>query len=487
MLLSTLLQPFIKELVPDIKISGLHNDSRAIVPGDVFIAYQGATCDGRDFIFDAINKGAVAVVYDPAGFDSALIPSIIAIPFPDLSMHLSALASRFYNFPSKVLSVTGVTGTNGKTTIAYQLAQAHALMGQISRYMGTLGQGDVNHLIPLPNTTPDGLLMQRLLYGYCEEGVQQVCMEVSSHALTLNRVADVAFKQAIYTNLSHDHLDFHRNMESYAEAKAKLFAFPRLEAAIINRDDMYCEFMKESVQASGCQTLFYGIKSACDVMAQQVDVTMRGSVVPVNSPWGTATLKLNALGLFNVYNGLAVFTSLMAMGYPLSMVENVMPQLLASPGRMDLVSQEPVVLVDFAHTPDALENVLSTLTPLKQGKLHVMFGCGGDRDSEKRPLMGAVADKWADSIIITSDNPRHEAPESILDEIERGISHKKKLLRIENREQAIAKAISLCDTNDILVIAGKGHENYQQIGDKKWPFSDKEVALKYLTTTTSQA
>jgi UDP-N-acetylmuramoyl-L-alanyl-D-glutamate--2,6-diaminopimelate ligase len=481
MLLSTLLAPFTNDVIPDIKITGIQNDSRLVESGHIFLAYPGALVDGRQYMMDALMRGAIAIVYEPEGLDNALLPTnITTIPLKKIPQLLSAIASRYYNYPSKVLSVSGVTGTNGKTTIAYQLAQAYQALGAESRYIGTLGEGPYEQLRHLPNTTPDGLLIQKTLYRYCQEGVQQVAMEVSSHALTLGRVEDVAFSQAIYTNLSHDHLDFHHNMDEYANAKAKLFQFQKLKSAIINLDDKYASLMAKQIQAPNCDVYRYGMSDKSDIYAYDVHVTMRGTSLKIQSPWGQSEIFLKALGQFNVYNGLAVFASLMAKGYPLSSVERVISSLRAAPGRMDLVSEEPVILVDFAHTPDALENVLSTLIPLKQGKLMVVFGCGGDRDKEKRPLMGRVAEKYADKIYITSDNPRHEDPNSILNEIEAGISDKSKLKRIENREDAISQAIEQCTQDDILVIAGKGHEQYQQIGDKKWPFSDKAIAKKYL-------
>ncbi|KTC95800.1 UDP-N-acetylmuramoyl-L-alanyl-D-glutamate--2,6-diaminopimelate ligase [Legionella erythra] len=460
----------------DCDITGLCNDSRNVKPGDLFIAYPGSAVDGRLFIPQALAHGAKAVVYEPGDWPLSDCPpsSFIGAPLPKLARHLAAIASRFYDDPSNTMQVTGVTGTNGKTTIAYQLAQAHALLGTRAAYIGTLGQGEADQLQPLGNTTPDALALQSLFAHYRQRKIAQVCMEVSSHALAQQRVDSIHFNQAIFTNLTHDHLDYHLTMDAYAAAKAALFKKTDLQWAIVNGDDAYAEKMIAAIQPP-CRLLTYGIYESADIRALNWDVSLSGTCIDVLSPWGEYQLKINALGFFNIYNALAVFSSLLAAGYPHDAVVQVMSQLQPAPGRMEVVAQKPCVIVDYAHTPDALENVLATLEKVKKGKMLVVFGCGGDRDKTKRPMMGRIASQYADIAIITSDNPRTENPEAIIHEIEQGISSHPSLYKIVNREEAIAKAVSLADQNDIVLVAGKGHETYQQIGQVCHHFSDQEI------------
>lgn len=460
-------------ILPDIKIKNLQNDSRKVCPGDVFLAYPGAASDGRNFVSEAIKAGAVAVIYDPENY-SAPICDIPCVAYPNLAVALSDLACEFYQNPTHKLDVVGVTGTNGKTTIAYQLAQAHALLNTQSAYIGTIGEGRVNALNPILNTTPDALQIQQLCHTYVQNKIKTVCMEVSSHALCMGRVDGVKFNQAIYTNLSHEHLDYHKTLEAYAAEKAKLFAFPGLSYAIFNQDDAHVALMQAKIP-SGCKALTYGIDKACDVRGQNIRLDMRGSVLDVASCFGNFELRLGVLGRFNIYNSLAVLTSLLAYGYALADVLAIMPKLVPSPGRMERVSDSPVVLVDYAHTPDALENALSTLVELKKARLFVVFGCGGDRDISKRAVMGGIASQYADHVILTSDNPRTENPEKILDDIQAGLNVGPKVSRIEDRKQAIKHALQIAESDDMILIAGKGHEAYQEIGHERFAFSDQAV------------
>ncbi|MDP1604811.1 MAG: UDP-N-acetylmuramoyl-L-alanyl-D-glutamate--2,6-diaminopimelate ligase [Legionella sp.] len=484
MKLTELLKPWIDNKFTDCEISGLHNDSRQVGNGFLFIAYPGAATDGRLYINQALNAGAVAVIYEPAEWPAlASIPSdTISIPFPGLAQHLASIASRFYGNPTRKLSVTGITGTNGKTTIAYQLAQAHELLANPAAYIGTLGYGGVSSLQPLVNTTPDALCLQHIFHTCLQEQVNQVCMEVSSHALALQRVDSIDFKQAIFTNLTLDHLDFHQTMDAYAAAKAMLFACSSLQWAIVNHDDSYASLMKSAVRAP-CKILSYGVEEGSDVRALSWDITLKGTVIDIDSPWGRHHLTIKALGFFNVYNALAVFTSLMACGYEVASVIEVMAKLLPAPGRMEVVTEEPYTIVDYAHTPDALEKVLSTLTEVKKGRIITVFGCGGDRDKTKRPIMGEIAARYADVAIVTSDNPRSEDPVQILRDIEKGIdAGSTEIFTIADREQAIAKALSIASVKDIVLVAGKGHEAYQQIGQVRHVFSDKAVIKRLMKT-----
>ncbi|MFY7698501.1 MAG: UDP-N-acetylmuramoyl-L-alanyl-D-glutamate--2,6-diaminopimelate ligase [Legionella sp.] len=476
MKLAYLVDPWITDnCYYDIEILGLENDSRRVKQGYLFLAYPGSTVDGRLFIDQASNAGAAAILYEPAFMPASMkFPTNIpCLPLPDLGNHLAAIASRFHNNPSTKLHIIGVTGTNGKTTVALQLAQAYDLLGQSAAYIGTIGQGSVNHLKPLANTTPDGLLSQQLLARFLQEGKKQICMEVSSHALVQHRVDHIQFTQAIYTNLSHDHLDYHQTMEKYAAAKALLFKKPELRSVIVNHDDAYTDQMVRQVN-NRCTVIRYGFAADSDVRVLDWHSTMLGSRCEIHSPWGQHQLRINSLGKFNLYNSLAIYTSLMANGFDANKVIDVMATLQAAPGRMEVISNEPCVIVDYAHTPDALENVLMTLRALTTGRLYVVFGCGGDRDKTKRAMMGRVAAQYSDVVIITSDNPRSEDPRKIIDDVCSGITNQLPL-KIIDRRQAIMEALNLAQIGDIILVAGKGHEAYQQVGDHRFHFSDQEV------------
>ena len=460
-------------------MTNLQNDSRAIKPGDIFLAYPGEAYDGRLFIADAIESGASAIYYEANNasdfdFNTLSKHNIPLTAYPDLATHLGVLAAQFYSVQNEGLYISGVTGTNGKTTIAYQLAQAHNVLNVPTAYMGTLGAGLLDAIKPLKNTTPDALCVQKYLHGWTQQNINHVAMEVSSHGLCEGRVSQVAFTQAIYTNLSHEHLDYHKTVEAYANAKASLFAYPSLQSAILNQDDAYAERMRSKIPA-GVTIFTYGLTPGCDVFADQIKLHMTGSVFNVKTPIGSFECTVQALGRFNIYNSLAVIASLIADGYALSDIQAVMPKLQASPGRMEQVCSSPVTLVDYAHTPDALEKALETLAELKQAKLWVVFGCGGDRDKYKRALMARVAEQYADQIIITSDNPRMENPHQILEEIKAGFNQKTNVLTIENRKKAIQAALKRAAPDDIILIAGKGHEMYQIIGHERHPFSDAVV------------
>lgn len=475
MKLAELLSDWTRESLPDCEVRGLENNSRQVKPGDLFCAYPGALADGRLFISQAVHAGASAVLYEPNALPEGCLSSKIpCIPIDDLSRQLGPIANRFYQSPSKALFVTGITGTNGKTTIAYLLAQAYTHLARPSAYIGTLGEGMLGALHELPNTTPDALCLQKLLSGYQTSGVQAVCMEVSSHALSQNRVDSIEFDQAIYTNLSHEHLDFHQTMAAYAEAKASLFSKQSLKTAIVNQDDAYVQRMVSKLPRT-CEKLTYGLHTECDVQGRKWRLESRGSEFEVDSLWGTHQVRNNLPGLFNIYNSLAVMTCLFSQGFSAESVISTLSKLQTVPGRMEVVIEEPCTIVDFAHTPDALENLLSTLDKLKQGRLLVVFGCGGDRDKEKRPIMGRIAGDYADILIITSDNPRTEDPLTILSEIEQGVEASRARYKIVDRKTAIEKAISLAEPDDVIVIAGKGHETDQQIGHERFAFSDQAV------------
>jgi UDP-N-acetylmuramoyl-L-alanyl-D-glutamate--2,6-diaminopimelate ligase len=337
MKLNTLLAPWIKIRIPEIEILGIHNDSRKINRDFLFCAYPGVATDGRMYIEQAIQAGAVAVLYEPKDYTPPNKFTAIAwVPFPNLAHHLAQIANRFYEEPSKKIHLTGITGTNGKTTVAYQLAQAHQLLGNQAAYIGTIGQGKVENLIPLDNTTPDGICLQDLFYNYWHNGIKHVCIEVSSHALTQQRVDEVNFEQAIFTNLTLDHLDYHQTMDAYAAAKAKLFAYASLKTAVLNYDDAYFKFMQANLNPS-CECITYGMNEGSDIRVLDWQVTMEGTLINIHSAWGQVHLKIRALGYFNIYNALAVFASLLAWGYPIEQITQVMEFLSPAPGRMEVI------------------------------------------------------------------------------------------------------------------------------------------------------
>lgn len=476
MKLSELLRPWL--IVPaDFEVTELVQDSRKVKAGDLFLAYPGEALDGRVFIDEALQKGAVAVVYDPEQWP--ILSDARCIPLENLAQLRGEIASRFFHYPSQKIEVIGVTGTNGKTTIAYLLAQAYSALNRPAAYLGTLGFGVPGAISSTGLTTPDPLLLQSLLVRMQADGVSALCMEVSSHALSQGRVNGVQFKGAIFTNLTHDHLDYHHTMQAYAAAKAKLFAKPELSYVVINQDDAYAELMKHQVEHA-TQIYTYGLDKHSDVYASHLEMHPHGTHFTVDSPWGRYDIRTKLIGAFNVYNTLAVLTCLGASGFEMQKVAHLMQHLNASPGRMEIVHEHPCVVVDYAHTPDALENALKTLHQIKKGSLYIVFGCGGDRDKTKRPLMGEIASRYADHVVITSDNPRTEDPFQIMKEIQAGVRPASAVVMQEqDRKKAIISVLEHASEDDMILIAGKGHEDYQQIGEHRYPFSDQHVVLEY--------
>lgn len=476
MKLSELLAPWMP-VMTDCEVLGIEQDSRKVKWGDLFLAYPGTAFDGRLFIDAAFEQGAVVALYEPQDWPHLTDPR--CVPFENLLQLRGEIASRFFNHPSQKIEVIGVTGTNGKTTIAYLLAQAYTRLKRPAVYLGTLGFGTPGAISSTGLTTPDPVLLQSLLAKTYSEGTQALCMEVSSHALSQGRVNGVMFKGAIFTNLTHDHLDYHHTMDAYAEAKAQLFSHTELSFVVINQDDAYAEVMKRHV-APATKIYTYGLNATSDIYASNIVLHRHGSAFTLHSPWGEYDIQIKLIGAFNVYNSLAVIASLVAAGFDMNEVTRLMPELSASPGRMEIVHEHPCVVVDYAHTPDALENALKTLRELKESSLCVVFGCGGDRDKTKRPLMGEIASRYADRVMITSDNPRTEDPLVIIEEIQAGvIQGQNPVTQEQDRKKAIFSMLKSVEKEDIVLIAGKGHEDYQQIGFNRYPFSDQAVVLEY--------
>lgn len=476
MLLKELLQPWNVHVEQDIHVLGLSADDRKVSDGYVFFAVKGTA---RQYIDNAISRGAVAVIYDETlAIETLSIPSY---PISKLECKLGLIASRFYGDPTQHMRVFGVTGTNGKTTVAYLLTQAYErISASHSFYVGTLGIGALKELKNTGMTTPGPLELQAYCSDFLRSGAQYLSMEVSSHGLDQHRVAGIPFEQAIFTNLTHDHLDYHGTFEHYAAAKAKLFQFPSLKSIILNADDPWMYRMLAQANPNA-KVYRFGIEKSADIRLTHQQWTLDGMVLDLATPWGDVRLTSLLLGDFNVYNIMAVFTAMMAQGYDVNTIVGIIEQLKPAPGRMEVVAKRPLVIVDYAHTPDALENALKTLHGFQRatnaGTLWVIFGCGGDRDPSKRAIMGKIACEHADRVIVTSDNPRHEQPEKIMAQIVSGTS--KPVMQMIDRKSAILSCLKEASPRDIILIAGKGHEDYQQIGDKKTYFSDQHTVREY--------
>lgn len=459
------------------QVSGIALDSRRVVPGDLFIALAGGRVHGMAHAAEAWQRGAVAVCYEPAA--GLAIPGMSPVPLlavPGLRRLVGPIASRFHGHPSEALAVVGITGTNGKTTCSALLAQALARLGWSSALIGTLGNGEWGRLEAATHTTPDAVSLQALLADYRSRGIRSVAMEVSSHALEQGRVSGVRFKTAVYTNLSHEHLDYHGSMADYAAAKWRLFRDHRLELAVINAEDDYArELLAGGVNAERVVT--YGIAHG-DVCAQHLELSPAGIAMTITSPWGQVTIDSPLLGRFNAQNLLACAACLLASGHPAEAVAAALGEASAAPGRMECFpSPGAQLVVDYAHTPDALRHVLQALREhLGAHRLWCVFGCGGERDAAKRPVMGRIASELADQVVVTDDNPRHEDAAAIRAQVLAGVDGE--ALEIADRARAITHAFEHAGTGDIVLVAGKGHETTQQVGDRRLPFSDRELARR---------
>ena len=455
-------------------IERLTADSRRSQPGTAFFAYPGEKADGRDYIGDAVARGASAVLWEAENFAWRSDWRVPHSAVHGLKQRAGELAARFYGHPSRALWLCGVTGTNGKTSCSQWIAAALQASGTPSGIIGTLGCGFPGALRDARNTTPDALELQETLALLRAAGARAVAMEVSSHGLVQGRVNGVRFACALFTNLSHDHLDYHRTMQDYAEAKARLFAMPGLEAAVLNLDDAFGRELARRL-AGRVRRIGYALGAPLAGVTEEF-IGLQPSMEIISS-WGRARLVTRQVGRFNLANALGVLGCLMARGLPFNDAVRLLAELPAVPGRMEQVGERPLVIIDYAHTPDALEKVLAALKAVaveRCGRLAVVFGAGGDRDPAKRPVMGAVAERAADRPIITSDNPRSEDPLRIIDAIASGM--RAAVPREPDRRRAIEKAVLEAAPEDVVLIAGKGHESYQEIAGKRLPFSDQAVA-----------
>ncbi|MGF6537402.1 UDP-N-acetylmuramoyl-L-alanyl-D-glutamate--2,6-diaminopimelate ligase [Paraburkholderia youngii] len=484
----------------------LHADTRSLAAGDAFFAYAVDGADNRAFIDAAIERGAAAVLVQPEGFAGKLDASV-AHAVPALNELAGTIASAWYRDPSDAMLAVGITGTNGKTSCSQWVAAALSARGTRCAIVGTLGTGLVGQLVHTGFTTPDAPQLQRSLAQLRDAGAQAVAMEVSSHALHQGRVNGTAFDIAVFTNLTQDHLDYHGTFEAYEAAKARLFAWPELRAAVINRDDAAGRRLLASTRGHA-RTIAYGIdgehgdagatnapEADAWLTASNVRATATGTAFHLStSDWGNADVEVQTLGLFNVSNLLAVLGVLLAAEVPFDAALAELAKLEPVNGRMQrlggrLQNDEPLVVIDYAHTPDALEKTLEALRPIataRGGELVCMFGCGGDRDATKRPLMGAIAERLADNVVVTSDNPRSEDPLAIIEQIAEGMQDASKARRIEDRASAILQAIRGAAREDVIVLAGKGHEATQEIMGKKRAFSDQDHARLALAARATQ-
>ena len=458
-------------------IEALSSDSRHCVPGVAFVAYPGEKADGRGHIAEAIGRGASAVLWESEGFAWRSEWRVPNVGVRDLKARAGGLAHEFYGRPSDRLWVCGVTGTNGKTSCSQWIAAALAARGTRAALIGTLGTGFPGALIDSPNTTPDALEIHRLLRQFVTEGASAVAMEVSSHGLAQGRVHGVAFDCALFTNLSHDHLDYHGSMEAYAAAKAKLFDSPGLACAVLNLDDVVGVRLAQRLDGRRVRVIGYSLTGTRNGGEYLAATRVGHGEMEIESTWGRASAKVNQVGRFNMTNALGVLGCLVAHGMVFQDAATLLSSLPAVPGRMQQVGASPLVVVDYAHTPDALEKVLQELRPVaaqRGGKLVAVFGAGGDRDPAKRPLMGAVVSRLADRAVVTSDNPRSEDPLKIIDALRAGMHGD---CEVEpDRALAIEAAIAGASDADVVLIAGKGHESYQEIAGRRHAFSDVAVA-----------
>ncbi len=464
-------------------VSGLSLDSRQVGVDDLFIAVPGEARDGRDYIRQAVRNGAAAVAHEKSteGQGEAREPHDCGVPsiaVADLRQHIGAVAARFFDHPSAHMQLIGITGTNGKTTCAYLLAQALDLLGRRCALMGTIGTGFIGSLQPASLTTADAVATHRTLAEMLARKAEAVCLEVSSHGLQQGRVNQVAFDVAVLTNLSRDHLDYHGSMERYAQAKRKLFEFDGLHSAVINADDPFGRRLLANHRAAHCLT--YGVARG-DLRPRDLRLSENGIAFEVECRGQVEAVRSPLIGALNVPNLLAALAALTCCGYGLDQAAMAVGQCLPPPGRMELLPRrpsQPAVVVDYAHTPDALERALISLGEMCRGRLWVVFGCGGARDSGKRAQMGRVAEARAHRVIVTDDNPRTEDPQEITAHIVGGMAAGATV--IHDRRRAIETAIAAAAAEDIVLVAGKGHESVQIVGERSIELNDRAIAIAAL-------
>ena len=462
-------------------ITGIAYDSRSVQPGQVFVALKGVHADGAAFARQAVERGAVAVVSEQPLSDVGAP----VLQVSDARLALAQLAADFHGHPSERMRVVGITGTNGKTTTAHLIASMFEAARMKCGVIGTVAHRIGDEVRASTHTTPEAPDVQALLHEMVDAGCAACAMEVSSHALSLRRVDGTTFSAGVFTNLTRDHLDFHQDMEGYFQAKRRLFEMlPAGAPALINVDDP----RGAAIVEMSAKPVTFAISRPADVTPGPLSFSIDGLAFDIRTPRGTLHARSKLVGRPNVYNILAAASTAVALDLPFDAIEKGLQALDAVPGRFEVVSSSKdgiTVVVDYAHTDDALRNLLETARPLARARVITVFGCGGDRDRTKRPLMGAVASRLSDVLVVTSDNPRHEDPRRIIEEIQRGITPDTRkegaeLFAIADRRAAIAKAIEVARPGDLVLLAGKGHEKYQVLGDEQLPFDDVAIAREML-------
>lgn len=464
---------------PALPLSDIALDSREVTPGTLFLACQGHRMHGLEHAADAVERGAAAVAWEPVDGIEAPALAVPAFAVPELSSHVGTIASRFFGAPSRRLRAVGITGTDGKTSTAHLLAQAWTTLGVPCVYLGTLGYGPLGALDPSPNTTPDAVRLQRVLARAVNDGAGAAALEVSSHALAQNRISATHFSAAVLTNVGRDHLDYHGDLENYAAAKRRLFDRDDTGDVVLNRDDTFGAEWAARLHGSH-RIIVYGLGGAAPatpcVVGRDLSLHADGLSLTLSGSFGEATLRSPLLGRFNAYNLLAAAAALVANGVPLTEACAALAGCTTVPGRAEAFrgpDAAPLVVVDYAHTPQALAQILQALRPHAAGRLICVFGCGGDRDAGKRPLMGASAAQFADAVVITDDNPRSESPARIVAEVRAGMPRTAKVDVIHDRAEAIRSAVAMAGAADVVLVAGKGHEEVQQYGREARAFSDR--------------
>lgn len=487
------LSALLKNIIPlpadaDRTISQITLDSRKINAHDVFIAVKGSQQDGRKFVTDAISRQAAAVLIesDAPNQTIEIHSGVVLIPIDKLSLKVAQIAAQFYQHPAKQLRLIGVTGTNGKTSCTHFVAQILASKKIPCGIIGTLGSGFYHALGPIGLTTPDAITLQATLADFVKHNARAVAMEVSSHSIAQGRVSEIDFEIGVFTNLSQDHLDYHGDMETYAAVKRKFIAeFPH-QHIVINAEDprgkRWIRELSKTKSVYGFSTHEPDNLSVPMVYAKNATYSLQGITAMIDSPWGKGELTLPLIGEFNLSNALAVLTTLCLYGLAFEDIVPALSKLQPVPGRTQTLGglNQPMVVVDYAHSPDALEKVLQALRKHTAGKLICVFGCGGERDQGKRPLMAQTVEQWADQVIVTNDNPRHEDPVAIAQQIIKGFTRPQQVIVNLDRSKAIENSIQWAQAGDCVLIAGKGAEHYQLIGDEKIPFDDVEQVRKHL-------
>lgn len=463
------------------KFDNLSLNSKQISKNTVFIAYPGNKHDGREFIQEAIENGAAGIIFESKNFKKNLNLSIPNISISDLRNKLAAISSQFYEYPSKKISIIGITGTNGKTTSAYWLSQCLNHLKIKTAFIGTLGYGDLKKLKKSQNTTPSAIDLQRSIKEIYKKKYKYVAMEVSSHGIKEQRINNIEFKQRLFTNLSRDHLDYHKTMSEYAEVKKKFMLSEKNGNIIVNIDDKVGQSIFNNSVLPDNKKVSFSIYKKSKIQATNIRQNHNNLSFDLNYYGKSFPVRLKLIGIFNIYNVLGVIGCLSTMGFEVNQIINSLKKIKQVPGRTEFIKKSkdlPSVMIDYAHTADALENILKSIKNNSFKKIILVFGCGGDRDKGKRKEMAKIAEEYADHSLITSDNSRNENPKDIIEDISKHFDQEP--IKIIDRKEAICEAIKMADKEDLVVIAGKGHEEYQEIGNKKIYFSDKKVVDDFI-------